>query len=192
MNLERVKKLLSSYWLYVVVSLFLIFGLFGWYIEQRPNLDNSGYTTEVSISRPIEAKPLYPSPAKEVGSLYKTYTIGDIQFNVSVLETNVSRKRMHGGHLYRIDYYNSTNHPITLSKEQTNALDIGCIASLSDSYKTIKEDQSIIDRSMNNYKPRTSAYLSTLDPFVWKRITIEIDTDCIYIGTVDLKYYWSI
>lgn len=117
----------------------------------------------------------YPPPAKTQRSFYRTYTERDIQYHVDKLDVNTSHDSAIGQDTFLVNLYNSANKIVTPTDEYLKAITINCIAQ-DEPYRKIDVPASSL----------------TFAPYETKRVIISTDAQCVYLGSMDGRYFWKI
>ncbi len=172
----------------LALVILVIWGVTTIFSKQSPT--GSSVTIEKETDNP------FPAPALEEAKFYRSNNVGYIQYNISPLMTNMTTDPIHGGHVMKIDYYNSYRETVKPSTEQLKSLDIGCIAMKNeDGYRTVKDNPSMFTTKLYEQaarNPNSAQDITEFEPWKTKSIEIELHPACVYLGTADLQYYWKI
>lgn len=183
--LRSFRNILKKYsdWVFLVILLVLVsivgvcaFVLFRSDDSLQNETQRGSSTYKVQDSDLFKTEPpdsKYPPPAKEQASFYKSYTVREIQFSIAKGNKNVDRIPDFGPNTFYVTWYNYANKEVNPSGDYLKSISIGCTA-LDNPYRAI----TFIPTPL------------TFKPYEEKKITLEVDVFCMYLGTADGKYYW--
>lgn len=139
------------------------------------NISYEVYGSGIYTTEPPE--PRYPPLAKSQASFYRTYTIGDMQYDLVWTDRNVNRNAAIGSHAFTLTVYNSRNSGVTITDEQFRAVSVGCIAK-DNPYRAVALEPAPIARDFLPYEK--------------KAVVFAIDVSCMYLGAANGEYFWRI
>lgn len=131
------------------------------------------YSEGIYKTEPPDSK--YPPPATNQANYYRSYTVGDIQMSIEKGNINIDRNPSFGPNTVHVKLYNSENREVEPDKNTLKSVSVGCIA-MDKPYRTVQV----------TVKPMK------FKPYEWRDSTLEVDLNCLYIGTADGKYFWKV
>lgn len=140
-------------------------------MTSEPTRTYQQYENDLYSTKQLDPK--YPVTAKTQASYYRTYTVGDIYFDISRLNVNTSRDAALGSNEIVVSLHNSRN--ATVTPDNANQFTIGCINYDKPYRTTVVPVESLTFRAYEQ-----------------KDVVLHLDVNCIYIGTADGAYFWQV
>lgn len=117
----------------------------------------------------------FPPFAKTQRSFYRTYTAGDIQYNIEKLNVNASHDPALGTDSFAVSLYNYQNKAVTPTGDDLKGISVGCVAQ-DGPYRKI--DVPVTPLTFGAYET--------------KKVVVETDATCVYLGDAGGQWFWKV
>lgn len=207
---------------YKVVIALLLIAVIGASIAKiqlnKPTADSSPVSKPTGLQNIVPSKlydqtpvdPKYPPAASTQLSFYRNYPVGDVSLEIQKGEVNRTEDNTTGMTFY-INYINLTSKEIAYTDatdSKLQALNLGCIGHYAfGTYSTFKDNTTLFNRGGFTLDLKNLTYETTslkavasllqkpglnIHPNGEVKSIIEVQKDCLYLGTADGANYWNL